>query len=158
MCNAFRLSKCASALVMLAAVFAAHTASAELLLYDGFATVKDSQNRAPYKSTNASHALQGDNAASTAWTTGVEAGKPWNATSAVVFSFPNKGLSLPADFASGTGDQFTARGGSAGFMYSGTLNSERRGKNRALTSAMPTSGMLLLPLPDAGRLRDARGA
>ena len=97
-------------LALLALVLAAPSARAELLLYDGFATATDAQSRTPYLSSADTHKLQSDNAKGEAWTTGVSKNYPWSETSAVVFTFRNEGLSLPADFADGTGDQFTARG------------------------------------------------
>ena len=117
------------------------TARADLLLYDGFATATDAQSRTPYLSSADTHKLQSDNAKGEAWTTGVSKNYPWSETSAVVFTFRNEGLSLPADFADGTGDQFTARGGSVGWLNS-SYSAQIRGKNRKITSAMPTSGTL----------------
>ena len=137
------LSRCSTGIV--AALFAstmALTANADLLLYDGFATNTDSQARAPYLNTSDTHKLQSDNAKGEAWTTGVSKDYPWSDTSAVVFTFRNAGLALPADFAEGTGDQFSARGGSVGYVNSNTPDSELRAKNRAITSTMPTSGKL----------------
>ena len=126
---------------LVAALFACATAQADLLLYDGFATATDAQSRTPYLSSADTHKLQSDNAKGHAWTTGVTNTYPWSETSAVVFTFPNNGLSLPAVFADGTGDQFTARGGSVGWLGS-SYSSQIRGKNRKITSAMPTSGTL----------------
>ncbi len=135
-----------SAAAMVASVFAfafaaPRTASANLLLYDGFATVTDSANRTPYLNTSDTHKLQSDNAKGHAWTTGVTNTYPWSETSAVVFTFRNNGLSLPSAFADGTGDQFTARGGSVGWLNS-SYSAQIRGKNRKITSSMPTSGTL----------------
>ena len=124
---------------------AVFTARADLLLYDGFATVTDSQNRTPYLSTSASHALKDANATSDAWTIGFVSSKKWLNTSGVLYSFYNKGLSLPSDFADGTGVQFTARGGSAGFKSSGVPGSSSNGprsKSRVTTATIPTSGKL----------------
>ena len=127
---------------------AVFTARADLLLYDGFATVTDGQNRLAYLSTSEDHPLQHGtgNGKSLAWTTGFGANDWWSDTSAVVNSFPNKGLSLPAAF-SGTGDQFTARGGGAGYHRDGTpgtdtTNNGIRCKNRKISSAIPNSGKL----------------
>ncbi len=120
---------------------AALSARAELLLYEGFATVTDAQNRAAYSTAADKCKLQSDNAKSVAWTTGLSASNPWSETSAVVFSFPNNGLPLPDAFAARTGDPFTARGGSAGWQDSGSPN-ENRAKNRALASTLPTTGTL----------------
>ena len=117
------------------------TARADLLLYDGFATATDAQGRTPYLSTSDTHKLQSDNAKGAAWTTGLSSSYPWSDASAVVFTFRNNGLSLPDAFADGTGGQFTARGGSVGWLNSSDP-SEIRGKNRKITSAMPTSGTL----------------
>ena len=128
--------------VTFAAGFVASTARADLLLYDGFATATDAQNRTPYLNTSDTHKLQSDNAKGEAWTTGVSKDYPWSDTSAVVFTFRNAGLALPADFAEGAGDQFSARGGSVGYVNSNTPDSELRAKNRAITSTMPTSGKL----------------
>ena len=122
-------------------VFAAPSALADLLLYDGFATVTDGQSRQAYSTAANECKLQSDNAKSTAWTMGLLSTKPWSDTSGVVYSFPNKGLSLPAAFANGTGDQFEARGGGAGYKSNST-SAEKRAKNRALSAAMPTSGKL----------------
>ena len=132
---------------LVTALFACATSQAELLLYDGFATATDGQNRAAYQTSEERMSLQGDNATSTAFTTGLSSDKPWSETSTVVYTFKNKGLSLPTAFADGTGDQFTARGGGAGFMQSGTPGSNTnnqgiRAKNRAITSTMPTTGKL----------------
>ena len=102
------------------AVFAAR---ADLLLYDGFATATDGQNRAAYSTAADECKLQSGNAKSVAWTTGLSDSSPWSDTSGVVFSFPNKGLSLPAAFADGEGDQFEARGGGAGYVQGGTPGS-----------------------------------
>ena len=124
-----------------AALFACATAQADLLLYDGFATATDGQSRTPYLSTSDTHKLQSDNAKGEAWTTGGSKNDPWSEISAVVFTFRNNGLSLPAVFADGTGDQFTARGGSVGWLGS-SYSSQIRGKNRKITSAMPTAGTL----------------
>lgn len=120
---------------------ACNTACADLLLYDGFATATDSQNRTPYLNTSDTHKLQSDNAKGAAWTTGLLSSYPWSDNSAVVFTFRNNGLSLPDAFADGTGDQFTVRGGSVGWL-NGSSSSEIRGKNRRITSAMPTAGTL----------------
>ena len=127
--------------VLFAACVGAFTAQADLLLYDGFATTTDSQNRAAYQTSEERMSLQGDNAKSTAYTTGLSSDKPWSETSTVVYTFKNKGLSLPTAFADGTGDQFTARGGGAGYMNSDS-GSDKRAKNRALAYTMPTSGTL----------------
>ncbi len=141
----FRLSRIFS-VAMVASVFAfafaaPRTASANLLLYDGFATATDVQNRAAYSTASDKCKLQSNNAKSVAWTTGLSASNPWSEGSGVVFSFPNNGLPLPAIFADGTGDQFTARGGSAGWQDSSSPN-ENRAKNRSIVSTMPTSGTL----------------
>ena len=128
-------------LALLACTLATPPARAELLLYDGFATETDAQNRAAYSTAADKCKLQSNNAKSVAWTTGLSASNPWSETSGVVFSFPNNGLALPAVFTDGTGDQFTARGGSAGWQDSGS-SSEYRAKNRAVVSTMPTSGTL----------------
>ena len=117
------------------------SARGELLLYDGFATTTDSQNRDPYLSTSDSHKLTDANAKSTAWTTGLESSKPWRTGSSVLYTFRNKGLSLPAAFADGIGDQFTARGGGAGYLTSGAPTNARA-KNREIASTMPTTGKL----------------
>lgn len=117
------------------------TARADLLLYDGFATATDAQSRTPYLSTSDTHKLTDANAKGAAWTTGLSSSDPWSDASAVVFTFRNNGLSLPDAFADGTGDQFTARGGSVGWLNS-SYSSEIRGKNRKITSAIPTSGTL----------------
>ena len=127
--------------VTFAAGFVASTARADLLLYDGFATVADEQGRTPYMSSSDTHKLQSDNAKGEAWTTGVSKNYPWSDASGVVFTFRNNGLSLPDAFADGTGDQFTARGGSVGWLDS-SYSSQIRGKNRKITSAMPTAGTL----------------
>lgn len=129
---------------VLAAGFAAFTARAELLLYDGFATNADLQARAPYLSSKVSHPLDatGNNNTGAAWTTGLSTNSPWSASSGVVFTFPNNGLSLPAVFAEGIGDQFRARGGSVGYQYKDPPDGNLRAKNRAIVSAMPTSGTL----------------
>lgn len=129
---------------LLAAAFAAlfaTSASAGLLLYDGFATETDSQNRRAYLSTSVTHKLQGDNAKGDAWTTGLSASYPWSESSGVVFTMKDNGLSLPSVFADGDGDQFTARGGCAGYLNNGTAG-DIRCKNRKITSAMPTTGTL----------------
>ena len=133
-----------SAAAMVASVFAfafaaPRTASANLLLYDGFATATDDQSRATYSS---SVAKLGNSNSGVAWTTGLSSDKKWSDTSGVVFSFPNKGLALPAAFADGTGDQFTARGGGAGYNNSNAPDTNYRAKNRAITSTMPTTGKL----------------
>ena len=122
----------------------APSASATLLLYDGFATATDSQNRPAYLSSSSSHTLDatGKNNTAAAWTTGIDTNKPWSASSAAVFTFPNNGLALPAAFADGIGDQFTARGGSAGYQYNNNPDGNIRAKNRTIDSAMPTSGTL----------------
>lgn len=135
---------------LFACAFAASSANADLLLYDGFATETDGQNRLAYLSTLEDHPLQHGtgNGKSLAWTTGFGANDWWSDTSAVVNSFPNKGLSLPDIFANGTGDQFAARGGGAGYHRDGTPgqdsnnNTGIRCKNRKISSAMPTSGKL----------------
>ena len=127
---------------LLACALAASTSRADLLLYDGFATATDEQSRTPYLNTSDTHKLQSDNAKGEAWTTGVSKNYPWSDTSAVVFTFRNAGLALPADFAEGAGYQFSARGGSVGYVNSNTPDSELRAKNRAITSTMPTSGKL----------------
>ena len=123
---------------------AALSARAELLLYDGFATATDAQNRTPYLSTKDSHPLDatGKNNAAEAWTTGLSKDDPWSASSAVVFTFPANGLSLPAAFAEGTGDQFSARGGSVGYQSNSDPDGNLRAKNRAIVSTMPTTGTL----------------
>lgn len=126
---------------LVATLLACATAQAELLLYDGFATETDDQNRAAYSTAADKCKLQSNNAKSVAWTTGLSASNPWSDTSGAVFSFPNNGLSLPAAFTGGTGDQFTARGGSAGWQDSGSPG-ENRAKNRAIVSTMPTTGTL----------------
>ena len=126
---------------LVAALFACATSQAELLLYDGFATATDAQNRTAYSTAADKCKLQSNNAKSVAWTTGLSASNPWSETSAVVFTFPNNGLPLPDAFAAGTGDQFTARGGSAGWQDSSSPN-ENRAKNRALASTLPTTGTL----------------
>lgn len=128
--------------VLFAVCVGAFTAQADLLLYDGFATATDEQSRTPYLNTSDTHKLQSDNAKGEAWTTGVSKDYPWSDTSAVVFTFRNAGLALPADFAEGAGDQFRKRGGSVGYVNSNTPDSELRAKNRAITSTMPTSGKL----------------
>ena len=128
--------------LLLAIVIAVPSARADLLLYDGFATETDEQSRTPYLSSADTHALQGDNAKGEAWTMGVSKNYPWSDTSAVVFTFRNNGLSLPDAFAEGTGDQFSARGGSLGYTNSSAPDTELRAKNRAITSTMPTSGKL----------------
>ena len=120
---------------------ASGTARAELLLYDGFATETDDQNRAAYSTAADKCKLQSNNAKSVAWTTGLSASNPWSDLSAAVYTFPNNGLSLPAAFTGGTGDPFTARGGSAGWQDSGSPG-ENRAKNRAIVSTMPTTGTL----------------
>jgi len=116
-------------------------AGADLLLYDGFATVTDTQGRTPYLSTSDSHKLTDANAKSAAWTTGLDSSKPWRTGSSVLYTFRNKGLSLPAAFADGIGDQFTARGGGAGYLTSGAPTNARA-KNREIASTMPTTGKL----------------
>ena len=128
--------------LLLATVIAAPSARADLLLYDGFATATDAQNRTPYLSSADSHKLQSDNAKGEAWTTGVSKNYPWSEQSGVIFTFRNAGLALPADFAEGTDDQFSARGGSAGYSNSSAPDTDLRAKNRAITSTMPTSGKL----------------
>ena len=117
------------------------SARAELLLYDGFATETDAQSRTPYLSSSDTHKLQSDNAKGEAWTTGVSKNYPWSDSSAVVFTFRNNGLSLPSIFAEGTGEQFSKRGGSVGWLNN-SYSAEIRGKNRKITSTMPTSGKL----------------
>lgn len=138
--GAFRTSLAIVAAVSLCTL-AVFPARADLLLYDGFATATDGQSRAAYQTSEERMSLQGDNAKSTAFTTGLSSDKPWSDTSTVVYTFKSKGLSLPTAFADGTGDQFTARGGGAGYMYSDS-SSDKRAKNRALASTMPTSGTL----------------
>lgn len=138
--GAFRTSLAIVAAVSLCTL-AVFPARADLLLYDGFATATDGQSRTPYLNTSDTHKLQSDNAKGEAWTTGVSKDYPWSEISAVVFTFRNNGLSLPAVFADGTGDQFTARGGSVGWLDS-SYSSQIRGKNRKITSAMPTAGTL----------------
>lgn len=138
--EAFRTSLAIVAAVSLCTL-AVFPARADLLLYDGFATATDGQSRAAYQTSEERMSLQGDNAKSTAFTTGLSSDKPWSDTSTVVYTFKSKGLSLPTAFAYGTGDQFTARGGGAGYMYSDS-SSDKRAKNRALASTMPTSGTL----------------
>ena len=128
--------------VLFAVCVGALVARADLLLYDGFATATDGQDRTPYLNTSDTHKLQSDNAKGEAWTTGVSKNYPWSDTSAVVFTFRNNGLSLPDAFAEGTGDQFSARGGSLGYTNSSAPDTELRAKNRAITSTMPTSGKL----------------
>ena len=112
-------------LLLALCALAALSARAELLLYDGFATATDTQNRQPYLSSKDSHPLDatGKNNTAAAWTTGLSTNSPWSASSAVVFTFPNNGLALPAAFAEGTGDQFEARGGGAGYVQGGTPGS-----------------------------------
>lgn len=100
---------------LLACLFAAFSARAELLLYDGFAIETDGQSRTPYLSSSDTHKLQGNNAKGAAWTTGLSSSYPWSESSATVFTFRKNGMSLPECFANGTGDQFTKRGGSAGY-------------------------------------------
>ena len=136
--NAFRTLIFSVSLCM----FAGAPARADLLLYDGFATATDGQNRTPYLNTSDTHKLQSDNAKGEAWTTGVSKNYPWSEQSGVIFTFRNAGLALPADFAEGTGDQFSARGGSLGYTNSSAPDTELRAKNRAITSTMPTSGKL----------------
>ena len=126
---------------LVATLLACATAQAELLLYDGFATETDDQNRAAYSTAADKCKLQSNNAKSVAWTTGLSASNPWSDSSAAVYTFPNNGLSLPAAFTGGTGDQFTARGGSAGWQDSSSPG-ENRAKNRAIVSTMPTTGTL----------------
>lgn len=138
--GAFRTSLAIVAAVSLCTL-AVFPARADLLLYDGFATATDGQSRAAYQTSEERMSLQGDNAKSTAFTTGLSSDKPWSDTSTVVYTFKSKGLSLPTAFADGTGDQFTARGGGAGYMNSDS-SSDKRAKNRALASTMPTSGTL----------------
>lgn len=138
--EAFRTSLAIVAAISLCTL-AVFPARADLLLYDGFATATDEQNRTPYLNTSDTHKLQSDNAKGEAWTTGVSKDYPWSEISAVVFTFRNNGLSLPAVFADGTGDQFTSRGGSVGWLDS-SYSSQIRGKNRKITSAMPTAGTL----------------
>ena len=128
--------------VIFAVCVGTFTAQADLLLYDGFATTTDSQSRQAYSTAANTCKLQSDNAKSVAWTKGLAASSPWSETSAVLFSFPNKGLALPAAFADGSGDQFEARGGGFGYCNSGTPDGEFRAKNRAITSPMPTTGKL----------------
>ena len=126
---------------VLLCTLAVFTVRADLLLYDGFATTTDGDSRAAYSTAADACKLQSNNAKSTAWTTGLAEDKPWSDTSAVVYTFPNNGLSFPASFADGAGAQFTARGGSAGYLGNGT-SVEKRAKNRAITSTMPTTGTL----------------
>ena len=57
-------------------------------------------------------------------------------------TFPNNGLSLPAAFTEGTGDQFSARGGSVGYQSDNNPDGNLRAKNRAIVSTMPTTGTL----------------
>ncbi len=128
-------------LALLAFTLAVSSARATLLLYDGFATAADEQNRSAYAT---SQTKLGNANSGTAWTTGlVDTGSyKWSDTSGVVYSFPdNYGLSLPALFADGNGVQFTARGGSAGYLSSGSAQ-EKRAKNRAISATMPTTGTL----------------
>ena len=124
-----------------AIVLSAATVRGELLLYDGFATATDAQNRAAYSTAAAACKLTSNNANSSAWTTGLSASDGWSTTSETVYTFPYNGLALPDAFANGTGDQFTARGGSMGYQRSGSA-SDLRAKNRAIISTMPTSGTL----------------
>ena len=138
--EAFRTSLAIVAAVSLCTL-AVFPARADLLLYDGFATTTDSKSRTPYLSDSDTHKLQGDNAKGEAWTTGVTNNYPWSEIFAVVFTFRNNGLPLPDAFADGTGDQFTARGGSVGWL-NGSYSNEMRAKNRKIVSTMPTSGTL----------------
>ena len=117
------------------------TARADLLLYDGFATVTDAQGRTPYLNTSDTHKLTDANAKGAAWTTGLDSSKPWRTGSSVIYTFRRKGLSLPAVFADGIGDQFKERGGGAGYLTSGTPTNTRA-KNREIASTMPTTGRL----------------
>ena len=112
---------------LFACLFATSTAQADLLLYDGFATATDGQGRAAYSTAADTCKLQSNNAKSVAWTTGLSADSPWSETSAAVFTFPNKGLTIPAAVADGTGDQFEARGGGAGYDNSGTPTGRNAG-------------------------------
>ena len=128
--------------VLFAVCVGAFTAQANLLLYDGFATTTDSQSRQAYSTAANSCKLQDANAKSVASTTGLSSSSPWSQASGVVFSFPNKGLALPTAFADGTGDQFEARGGGAGYCNSSAPDGDLRAKNRAITSTMPTAGKL----------------
>ena len=137
-----RISAAAMVASALAFAFTApRTASANLLLYDGFATTTDSQNRTPYLSTSDTHKLTDANAKGAAWTTGLDSSKPWRTGSSVIYTFRSKGLSLPAAFADGIGDQFTVRGGGAGYITGGTPTNARA-KNREIVSTMPTTGKL----------------
>ena len=138
----FRVSRFLAVATAAALVLGAHSARAELLVYDGFATVTDGASRTPYMSTSDTHKLQDANAKSEAWTTGLSQSYPWSQGSATIYTFRNAGLSLPADFADGTGDQFTARGGSAGYLSNNAPDTDFRAKNRKITSTMPTSGKL----------------
>ena len=138
--NMFRASqRTLGAFAAVMASVSVFTARAELLLYDGFATETDAQNRTPYLNTADKHELQSDNAKGEAWTVGVTNKYPWSEISGTVFTFRNNGLSLPSAFAEGTGDQFTKRGGSVGWLNSAYVTGIR-GKNRKITSSMPTSG------------------
>ena len=128
--------------VLFAVCVGALVARADLLLYDGFATETDEQSRTPYLSSADTHALQGDNAKGEAWTMGVSKNYPWSEQSGAIFTFRNAGLALPATFAEGTGDQFSARGGSFGYSNTSAPDTDLRAKNRAITSTMPTSGKL----------------
>ena len=128
-------------LALLASILLAPSARATLLVYDGFATETDSQNRTPYQSSANKVALTKPNSTAAAWTTGLDSSHAWSQSSSAVYSFPNNGLSLPDSFADVAGDQFSARGGSAGYQYSAS-DSTTRAKNRAITSTMPTSGKL----------------
>lgn len=117
------------------------TVRADLLLYDGFATATDAQSRTPYLNTSDTHKLTDANAKGAAWTTGLDSSKPWRTGSSVIYTFRRKGLSLPAVFADGIGDQFKERGGGAGYLTSGTPTNTRA-KNREIASTMPTTGGL----------------
>ena len=125
-------------MVALAGVELAH---AEVLLYDGFATEPDGNNRTPYLSDSDTHKLQSNNAKSDAWTVGLSSSNPWSEGSSVVFTFRNQGLSLPSDFASGGSIHLTQRGGAVGYNSSG-MSDEYRCKNRKIISKMPTTGTL----------------
>ena len=126
-------------LVLLACALAVPPARANLLLYDGFATDTDGQGRTAYST---SQTKLGNSNSGVAWTTGLAAGKKWSDTSGVVYSFPGAGLSLPSVFAEGSGDQFSARGGGAGYFSGSTPDTNFRAKNRAIDSTMPTTGKL----------------
>ena len=114
------------------------SARADLLLYDGFATATDAQSRTAYST---SQVKLGNDNSGVAWTTGLSSNNKWSDTSGVVYTFPNDGLSLPMAFAEGMGDQFTARGGSAGYFTNADI-ADLRAKNRAIVATMPTTGKL----------------